>query len=63
MGAGSIGPLLASCLLQQIGEVVRPVFGCGQASRVFLFNTVFCLVAFGQDSVTVCAAVQSERAE
>lgn len=51
MGVGSIGLLLARCLLQQIGEVVRLVFGCGQASCVFLFSTVFCVVAFGQARV------------
>lgn len=35
------------------------LFGCGQASCVFLFNTVFCLVAFGQDSVAcMCSSTK-----
>ena len=64
MGAGSTGLLLASCLLQQIGEVVSPLFDCGEASCVFLFSTVFCVVAFGQAVVAcVCATVQSEGNE
>lgn len=52
MGVESIGCCCwLAALLQQIGVVVRPVFGCGQASSVFLLSTVFCVVVFEQASV------------